>query len=113
MLKKLISCRKIGMSITPTPPRVLNYTLFQDQQNSPLTNSPNMSMEKSSARRKQSFPTKANVSVEGSAASQEKTPEKPEGEEESVMDFTGNSPWCSYIKSKVSNKNVEDVTTFL
>lgn len=87
------------MSITPTPPHVLNYTLFQDQQRSSQMPSPTITIEKSSGRRKQSFPTKANVSVEGSTANQE----KGEGEEETVMDFTGNSPWCSYIKSKVSN----------
>lgn len=99
LLKKLISCRKLGMSITPTPPHVLNYTLFQDQQKPPTATSPNLSIEKSSGRRKQSFPTKANVSVEGSTTTQEK-PEQVE--EESPMDFTGNSPWCSYLKSKVS-----------
>lgn len=87
------------MSITPTPQHVLNYTLFQSQQRAAQMSSPTISIEKSSGRRKQSFPTKANVSVEGSATTQEK--EKVEGEEESVMDFTGNNPWCSYMKSKV------------
>lgn len=84
------------MSVTPTP-HVLNYTLFQDPAKPLLASSP-LTIEKSSGRRKQSFPSKANVSVEGSTASQE----KPEhGEEETAMDFTGNSPWCSYLKSKV------------
>lgn len=98
LLKKLISCRKLGMSITPTPPHVLNYTLFQDQQKPPAAISPNLSTEKLSGRRKQSFPTKANVSVEHNTT-QEKTEQV---EEESPMDFTGNNPWCSYLKSKVS-----------
>lgn len=84
------------MSITPTPPHVLNYTLFQNPQMS----SPTMALEKPTGRRKQSFPTKANVSVDDSSI--QNTQEKVETEEDSPMDFTGNSPWCSYIKSKVS-----------
>ncbi|KAJ8926505.1 hypothetical protein NQ314_021107 [Rhamnusium bicolor] len=80
------------MSITPAPPHVLNYTLFQDQQRSMQASA--LNMEKSSARRKQSFPTKASVQVEGSPMDQDKD------EEDYIPDFTGNSPWCNLVKGK-------------
>ncbi|KAJ8953943.1 hypothetical protein NQ318_019186 [Aromia moschata] len=74
LLRKLITCRKLGMSITPAPPHVLNYTLFQDQQQQHQQHrgAPQLSgvgAEKSSARRKQSFPTRASVQAEGTPPS--------------------------------------------
>lgn len=90
------------MSITPSPPHVLNYTMFQDQQRLAQTHSPIL-IEKSSARRKQSYPTKASVElkdakdgrVEGIGANQEKE------EDDSGLDFSGNNPWCNLVKGKV------------
>ncbi|KAJ8916129.1 hypothetical protein NQ315_004496 [Exocentrus adspersus] len=92
LLRKLITCRRLGMSITPTPPHVLNYTLFQDQQRSLPTQGINL--EKSSARRKQSFPTKASVQTEASPMEQERD------EEDYIPDFTGNNPWCNLVKGE-------------
>ncbi|XP_018566390.1 uncharacterized protein LOC108907268 isoform X2 [Anoplophora glabripennis] len=92
LLRKLITCRRLGMSITPAPPHVLNYTLFQDQQRAMQAQGVNM--EKSSARRKQSFPTKASVQVEATPMEQEKE------EEDYIPDFTGNNPWCNIVKGK-------------
>lgn len=85
------------MSITPAPPHVLNYTLFQDQQRS-IQAQQTANMEKSSARRKQSFPTKASVQAEAIPMDQEKE------EEDYIPDFTGNNPWCNLVKGKVGLK---------
>ncbi|XP_019881580.1 uncharacterized protein LOC109609350 isoform X3 [Aethina tumida] len=92
LLRKLITCRKLGMSITsitPSQPHILNYSMFQDnhkQDDQPL----NMEM-KSSARRKQSFPTKAAVEIEQTKM---ETDSKDEPEEY-LPDFTGGNAWCS------------------
>ncbi|XP_028129478.1 uncharacterized protein LOC114325577 isoform X2 [Diabrotica virgifera virgifera] len=86
LLRKLITCRKLGMTITPAQPHVLNYTLFDEQQKSlEHTNA-----EKS--RRKQSYPSKASVS--------DSVPMDQDEEEEYGPDFTGNSPWCNMVKGK-------------
>lgn len=62
LLRKLITCRKLGMTITPATPKVLNYTLFQGQSSSDGNEcrSTVMDKERSSGRRKQCYPTKAN-----------------------------------------------------
>ncbi|CAG9830620.1 unnamed protein product [Diabrotica balteata] len=86
LLRKLITCRKLGMTITPAQPHVLNYTLFDEQQKS----IENTNAEKS--RRKQSYPSKASVS--------ESVPMDQDEEEEYGPDFTGNSPWCNMVKGK-------------
>lgn len=50
------------MTITPAAPKVLNYTLFQGQSSSDGNEcrATAMDKERSSGRRKQSYPTKAN-----------------------------------------------------
>ncbi|KAG5874745.1 hypothetical protein JTB14_027084 [Gonioctena quinquepunctata] len=92
LLRKLISCRKLGMSITPTPPHVLNYTLFQDRQKS---HEP-FNAEKSSDRRKQSFPTKASM-IE---TTMDQDNDEEDSREDCTPDFTGNNPWCNLVKGK-------------
>lgn len=97
LLRKLITCRKLGMSITPATPKVLNYSLFDGQLPS---SEPSFSIEKTktSGRRKQSYPSKAN-NVE----------EMEQGEEESdnAPDFTGSTPWINMAgnKLKISNNS--------
>jgi hypothetical protein len=84
LLRKLITCRKLGMSITPAPP----FVHLDGRVNSP--NEP-LNMETNpkpaSGRRKQSYPTKA--SIEDS-----RSPARDDGEDY-IPDFTGNSPWCN------------------
>ncbi|XP_074040849.1 uncharacterized protein isoform X1 [Leptinotarsa decemlineata] len=93
LLRKLISCRKLGMSITPTPPHVLNYTLFRDRQKTHEL----LNTEKCSDRRKQSFPSKANL-VESTPMDQDNDEE--DSREDCIPDFTGNNPWCNLVKGK-------------
>ncbi|CAH1101194.1 unnamed protein product [Psylliodes chrysocephalus] len=91
LLRKLITCRKLGMTITPTPPHVLNYSLFDETQKSVES----LNAEKNSGRRKQNFPSKATVQTEPSPMEQDG------GEEdEYIPDFTGNNPWCNLVKSR-------------
>ncbi|CAH0564092.1 unnamed protein product [Brassicogethes aeneus] len=93
LLRKLITCRKLGMSITSiTPssgPHILNYSLFQEKNHpdQPL----NMEVNKTSARRKQSFPSKAAVETENQRM---ETDAKDDGDEY-IPDFTGSNPWCN------------------
>ncbi|VEN64109.1 unnamed protein product [Callosobruchus maculatus] len=110
LLRKLITCRKFGMSITPAPtPTVLNYSLYSSQ--SPNAEGEKMddrpAMEKTSARRKQSFPTKANVKTDegvggggGGGGGAIVGGETQKEEEDYIPDFTGNSPWCNLVKGK-------------
>lgn len=81
LLRKLITCRKLGMSITPAPP----FVHLDSQSNEPINMEINS--KSSSGRRKQSYPTKA--SIENS-----QSPAREDGEEY-IPDFTGNSPWCN------------------
>lgn len=105
----------MGMSITPAgTPNILNYSLFRNQplpmQSSPaaadasLENNMDKSiMERSSARRKQSYPTKANVQIDLSInKDKESDKAKDREEDEYIPDFTGNSPWCNLVKGKVN-----------
>lgn len=64
ILRKLITCRKLGMTITPSNPKVFNYSLFEGHSPPMQGNSGLTDKEKTSARRKQSYPTKANVAEE-------------------------------------------------
>ncbi|XP_066140170.1 uncharacterized protein [Euwallacea fornicatus] len=110
LLRKLITCRKLGMTITPSSPKVLNYALYQGK---PPPNSPNNSAftekERSSGRRKQSYPTKANNieemdSSEDHGAEQGRNLQTEEGSD-SLPDFTGSAPWITISgkQFKVSN----------
>lgn len=93
LLRKLITCRKLGMSITPAPPTRPPPTYAESVAE----------VSKTPGRRKQSFPTKAPpaddvVKHEGASPVREM-----EGDQEYVPDFTGNSPWCNLqiVKTKV------------
>lgn len=61
ILRKLITCRKLGMSITPAPP--MNMPNKYEEKNTVSIKNESSGIEeiitKSSGRRKQSFPTKA------------------------------------------------------
>ncbi|XP_063903899.1 uncharacterized protein LOC135123301 isoform X2 [Zophobas morio] len=83
LLRKLITCRKLGMSITPAPPFV-HLDKRVHSPNEPL----NMEThpKPSTGRRKQSYPTKASV--------EDSSPGRDDGEDY-IPDFTGNSPWCN------------------
>ncbi|XP_044272300.1 uncharacterized protein LOC123016149 isoform X1 [Tribolium madens] len=83
LLRKLITCRKLGMSITPAPPFVLDNRVNSPSE--PLNMETNS--KPSTGRRKQSYPTKA--SIEDS-----RSPARDDGEDY-IPDFTGNSPWCN------------------
>ncbi|XP_060522369.1 uncharacterized protein LOC132699587 [Cylas formicarius] len=98
LLRKLITCRKLGMSVTSTSeggasPHVLNYSLFQSRMPvSSLHGGLGISeKEKSSGRRKQSYPTKANNGQEAG----EKNKDDDYGGGGGNPDFTGNNPWCN------------------
>lgn len=110
LLRKLITCRKLGMSITPAPlPH--SSPKMHDEDRVSMTNIDEQrdgtSSKSSSARRKQSFPTKAT------------SDEPPEGDNYKFLeteggyipDFTGNSPWCNLQLVK-SNK-VRDIYIYL
>ncbi|RZC27658.1 GATA domain containing protein [Asbolus verrucosus] len=84
LLRKLITCRKLGMSITPAPP----FVHLDGRVNSP--NEPvkiEVNSKPPSGRRKQSYPTKASIE-------DFRSPGRDESEEY-IPDFTGNSPWCN------------------
>nr|CAI5845912.1 unnamed protein product [Callosobruchus analis] len=110
LLRKLITCRKFGMSITPAPPpTVLNYSLYSSQfpnaEGEKTDDRP--AMERTSARRKQSFPTKASVKTDegiagggGGGGGGLVGGESQKEEEDYIPDFTGNSPWCNLVKGK-------------
>ncbi|XP_050308340.1 LOW QUALITY PROTEIN: uncharacterized protein LOC126744826 [Anthonomus grandis grandis] len=101
LLRKIIMCRKLGMTITPASPKVLNYSLFQGQP-PPAHNNVNP-LEKSSGRRKQSYPTKANNVEEAESIDDDRETcphrtRQQHSEEESVdssPDFTGTQPWIN------------------
>lgn len=64
ILRKLITCRKLGMSITPAPPTLQTTNHKYEERNTVSITNENSGMEEiitksSSGRRKQSFPTKA------------------------------------------------------
>ncbi|EFA09251.2 GATAd [Tribolium castaneum] len=83
LLRKLITCRKLGMSITPAPPFVLDGRVSSPSEPLNMETNP----KPSTGRRKQSYPTKA--SIEDS-----RSPARDDGEDY-IPDFTGNSPWCN------------------
>ncbi|KAF5271226.1 hypothetical protein FQA39_LY08233 [Lamprigera yunnana] len=98
LLRKLITCRKLGMSITPAPSNVSssftehrsNYA--RDMQMSDVAIS-------KSGRRKQSFPTKAALE---DTTTRDVSPCRDADEMEYLPDFTGNNPWCNLqiVKTK-------------
>lgn len=113
LLRKLITCRKLGMSITPAPavnssPKPpyeedrVSLTSIEEQRDAGGNY-----LKTSSARRKQSFPTKAT-----------KEPKEDNNDGDAyryldcesgyLPDFTGNSPWCNLqlVKSKGSQQQV-------
>ncbi|CAH1968918.1 unnamed protein product [Acanthoscelides obtectus] len=110
LLRKLITCRKFGMSITPTPTTtVLNYSMYPGQPPNTEIDKPDdrPAIEKTSARRKQSYPTKASIKTEegivgggigGPVTGLGETPK--EEADDYIPDFTGNSPWCNLVKGK-------------
>ncbi|KAL1494144.1 hypothetical protein ABEB36_009789 [Hypothenemus hampei] len=114
LLRKLITCRKLGMTITPASPKVLNYSLFQESNAAtpsgvvPVTNQNQIEKEKSSGRRKQSYPTKANIEEVDSIDDHESEQSRniyPEDYSDGIPDFTGNAPWITISgkQFKVSN----------
>ncbi|KAK9881294.1 hypothetical protein WA026_015416 [Henosepilachna vigintioctopunctata] len=94
LLKKLITCRKLGMSITPTPslsPNQYTSSTMDGRGNLTVLSDALHSEHnlKSSGRRKQSYPTKANVDD----LKYEVSPTREDNEE--YMDFSGGNPWCN------------------
>ncbi|KAL3272448.1 hypothetical protein HHI36_013928 [Cryptolaemus montrouzieri] len=94
LLKKLITCRKLGMSITPTPslsPNQYTSSTVDGRGNMTVLNEGLHSEHnmKSSGRRKQSYPTKANIED----IKYEASPTREDNEE--YMDFSGSNPWCN------------------
>ncbi|XP_019764087.1 uncharacterized protein LOC109540239 isoform X2 [Dendroctonus ponderosae] len=107
ILRKLITCRKLGMTITPSNPKVLNYSLFEGHSPPMQGNASLTDKEKTSARRKQSYPTKANVSEEMDSVDDSDRPRQMYAEEDNsdhVPDFTGSAPWIT-ISGKQFNVN--------
>ncbi|XP_076264838.1 uncharacterized protein LOC143198940 isoform X2 [Rhynchophorus ferrugineus] len=104
LLRKLITCRKLGMSITPANPKVLNYSFFQSNLSSDQNNVSINEKEKTSARRKQSYPTKANniEEIEQCEEDDKNTVKNlPPEECTDVPDFTGSNPWINFAGNKV------------
>ncbi|GJQ82222.1 GATAd [Trypoxylus dichotomus] len=104
LLRKLITCKKLGMSITPAP---ANHPVGRPgDQTMSLTDVSRSGMDanltKSSCRRKQSFPTKA--AKEEPIDRSDSPCQEVEGEDY-LPDFTGNSPWCNIQMCKNSKTN--------
>lgn len=107
LLKKLITCRKLGMSITPAPALSPNqYTSSTIDGRGNLTIVPDQTDRQCSAevkvgRRKQSYPTKANVEDNHR---QPMSPIRDDSDE--YVDFGGNNSWCNVqIKGSKSNNS--------
>lgn len=129
LLRKLISCRKLGMSITPAPPHYSifpsnvvtttpsslhhhhnqanhdnNVTMKKTKPQQQLQQNQQQQQEtKSSARRKQSYPTKATTVVDMKHHDVMMNEPKDDTETDYMPDFTGGSPWCNLgiVKGKV------------
>lgn len=116
LLRKLITCRKLGMTITPasSSPKVLNYSLFQGKPPPAHNNHNILDREKSSARRKQSYPTKANNIEEDSRMDDvDKEQDRhlhPEEYNDNIPDFTGSNPWISVGEKQAKNSSQSAVS---
>ncbi|XP_044758561.1 GATA-binding factor 6-B isoform X2 [Coccinella septempunctata] len=90
LLKKLITCRKLGMSITPSPSHYVSATI-DGRGNMTVMKDGSQSEQsmKTSGRRKQSYPTKANVEENKFVTS------SPSEDTEEFMDFSSANSWCS------------------
>lgn len=123
LLRKLISCRKLGMSITPTsapsntPAGTVSVSSSRSGNGSgsthrrTSTSAATSSSKSSGGRRKQSFPTKMETEEVSSSAGtgpptstgsdSTATPVSPyrgdaaDMDPDYMPDFTGNSPWCT------------------
>ncbi|XP_065156984.1 uncharacterized protein [Atheta coriaria] len=85
LLRKLITCKKLGMTITPAPP-------FKNAEN--VTKGPTKeSKPKHGGRRKQTYPTKMEPEDANSSPANEN-----DVDGEYVNDFTGNSSWCNNLQ---------------
>ncbi|KAK5640719.1 hypothetical protein RI129_009266 [Pyrocoelia pectoralis] len=98
LLRKLITCRKLGMSITPAPSNV--PASFDEHRNNfgrDLTVH-DASLNKP-GRRKQTFPTKATLDE---PTGRDISPCQDSEEMEYMPDFTGNNPWFNLqiVKTK-------------
>ncbi|KAK9729424.1 GATA zinc finger [Popillia japonica] len=105
LLRKLITCKKLGMSITPAP---ANHPIGRPAADQVIglsdvsRSSMDAGLTKSSCRRKQSFPTKA--AKEEQMDRSDSPCQDVEGEDY-LPDFTGNSPWCNIQMCKNSKSN--------
>lgn len=107
LLKKLITCRKLGMSITPSPslsPNQYVSTTIDGRGNMTVMKDGttlDYSMNKTSGRRKQSYPTKANVEESKFVPS----PQREDNEE--YVNFPGGNPWVglSIVKGGKAGAN--------
>ncbi|CAG9773728.1 unnamed protein product [Ceutorhynchus assimilis] len=102
LLRKLITCRKLGMTITPSNPNGFNYCLYPGK--SPPSGQSGVEKEKSSGRRKQSYPTKAN-NVEEAESNDDGEKDKmrsnlPEEYSDNMPDFTGGQPWINLTEKQ-------------
>lgn len=106
LLRKLITCKKLGMSITPAP---ANHPIGRPAADQVIglsdvsRSSMDAGLTKSSCRRKQSFPTKA--AKEEQMDRSDSPCQDVEGEDY-LPDFTGNSPWCNIQMCKNSKVRV-------
>lgn len=120
LLRKLITCRKLGMSITPAPPNMptpytdhrANFAKEMAMVSLPLISThflidnndmfkAEIGLTKTSGRRKQNYPSKAKVEE---ASTRDMSPcGDGEVDMDYLPDFTGNNPWCNLqiVKTKV------------
>ncbi|XP_022900329.1 transcription factor GATA-5 isoform X2 [Onthophagus taurus] len=111
LLRKLITCKKLGMSITPAPLSITPSSPKKPLHNKNSSNDMETSLEgsiinyKSTAggRRKQSFPTKTTTKEE--PVDRDDSPCMEVESEEYMPDFTGNSPWCNIQMCKNNKGN--------
>ncbi|CAG9864031.1 unnamed protein product [Phyllotreta striolata] len=84
LLRKLITCRKLGMTITPTTAQAREPERAGAER-----------AHSKEGRRKQSYPSKAAVAGDAPCPM-----EQDNDEDEYMPDFTGNNPWCNLVKSR-------------
>lgn len=113
LLRKLITCRSLGMSITPAPPKRPKLT-EEDGRDRVIFNNydpqDGTSGKSSSARRKQSFPTKATTEEQHSQSEIDSFKYGNEGECGFLPDFTGQNPWCN-LQIVKGSKNSQSMNT--
>lgn len=97
LLRKLITCRKLGMSITPAPSNI--PATFDDHRNNFGRDLTLDATGNKLGRRKQTFPTKATLDE---PTGREVSPCPDSEEVEYMPDFTGNNPWFNLqiVKTK-------------